>query len=166
MDHVVMFVLKWHHLHDYFPWPPSHQQCCSLWPPPTTTEQQRQQMASHLTSPTDKWLQPAVSHLTSPTDKWQWWMATSWSMVQMVTMQVIITVHKFRWGPCLPSLSPFFTWEPRGHIAVTDMATNFRFPFANNIAHPWSVPHVAVASLCLQGSNRPFLIYIVRFLSR
>ena len=38
MDHVVMFVLEWHHLHDYFPQPPSHQQGCSLRPPPTTTQ--------------------------------------------------------------------------------------------------------------------------------
>ena len=74
---------------------------------------------------------------------------------------------KFRWGPCLPSLSPFFTWEPRGHITISNVETNFRFPFANNIAHPWSVPHIAVASLCLQGGNGFFyLIYIVRFLSR
>jgi len=31
-------VLKWHHLHDYFPRPPSDQQGCSLRPPPTTTQ--------------------------------------------------------------------------------------------------------------------------------
>ena len=85
----------------------------------------------------------------------------------MVMTHVIVTVYKFKWAPWLPSLSPLFKWEPRGHVAISNVATNFRFPFANDIAHPWSVPHISVASLCLQGGNEFFyLIHIVRFLSR
>ena len=42
--------------------------------------------------------------------------------VQTVTTHVVITVCKFKWAPWVPSLSPLFTWEPRGHVAIGDMA--------------------------------------------
>ena len=106
--------------------------------------------------------QQAISPAQWTNDNNGWWPAGQWTChdIQTVTTHVVVTIHKFRWAPWLPS-PPLFTWEPRGHITDGDMATNFRFPFANNITHPWSVPHVAVASLCLQGNNGFFyLIYI------
>jgi len=51
------------------------------------------------------------------------------------------------------------------NIAISNVATNFRFPFANDIAYPWSVPHITIVSLCLQGGNGFFyIIYVVIFL--
>ena len=72
MDHVVMFVLKWHHLHDYFPMTTLTSTILLPLTTPNhhcTPKQQRQWTASHLTSPTDEQLQLAVSHLTSPMDE-------------------------------------------------------------------------------------------------
>jgi len=76
-----------------------------------------------------------------------WWPAGQWMChnVQTVTMHVVVTVHKFRWDS-----PPSLTWEPRGDVTISDMATTFRLLFANNIAHPWSVPHVTVESLWLK----------------
>jgi len=129
-------------------------------PPP-----KQQQQCGHLISPTDEQLQQVASHLTSPMDECWWWLAShltspmdtattdgkpphqpnrqttmmdsEWMChnVQMVMTHVIITVCKFRWAPWLPSLSPLFTWEPRGHVTIGNVATNSRFTFANYIAH-------------------------------
>jgi len=97
--------------------------------------------ASHLTSPTDTTTtdgkpprQPDRQTTTmdgKPPHQPNRWMtmmdgdqAGQWMChdVQTVTTHVVVTVCKFKWAPWVPSLSPLFTWEPRGHVAVGDMA--------------------------------------------
>jgi hypothetical protein len=57
----------WHHLHDYFPRPPSHYSTPLTAPNHHCTPKQQQR--GHLTSPTDGRQQQTASHLTSPTDE-------------------------------------------------------------------------------------------------
>ena len=89
-----------------------------------------------------------------------WQPAGQWMChdIQTVMMHVVVTVHKFRWDS-----PPSLTWEPRGHITIGDVETTFRFPFANNIAHPWSVPHITVASLWLKPVGHEKSCFVVRF---
>jgi len=105
------------------------------------TDERLQQAASHLTSPTDTMTtdgkpphqpdrrtttmdgkpphQPNRQMTMMDGDQAGQWMCHN---VQTVMTHVVVTVRKFKWAPWVPSLSPLFTWEPRGHVAVGNMA--------------------------------------------
>jgi len=79
--------------------------------------------------------------------------------VQTVMTHVVITVCKFKWAPWVPSLSPLFTWEPRGTSPSVTWQLTLGLLLLTTLPTPGLCPTSLLWASACRAAMGPFIWY-------